>query len=143
MYSYYYLLYFRYVQHSLTIYTFKENNICSVGLMYLRGLYGLNHHDIELLFTNSIGPNVFGATMSQQRMKFLLALHLMREQIEQNSGQQIGLLLHVIFLKLSIETAQSMSYLPSSLQSTRHSARCDIKLPFGNTIQTNPIGMEC
>ena len=42
-----------------------------VGLMYLRGLYGLNHHDIELLFTNSIGPNVFGATMSQQRMKFL------------------------------------------------------------------------
>ena len=44
-----------------------------VGLMYLRGLYGMNHHDIELLFTNSIGPNIFGATMSQQRMKFLLA----------------------------------------------------------------------
>ena len=44
-----------------------------VGLMHLRGLYGLNHHGIELLFTNSIGPNVFGATMSQQQMKFLLA----------------------------------------------------------------------
>ena len=42
----------------------------------------------------------------------------MREQIEQNFGQQIDLLLHVIFFNLSIETAQSMSYLPSSLQST-------------------------
>ena len=39
----------------------------------MRGLLGLNHHDVELLFSKHAGPDVFGATMSQQRMKFLLA----------------------------------------------------------------------
>ena len=33
----------------------------------------MNHHNIELLFKSGIGPDIFGATMSQQRMKFLLA----------------------------------------------------------------------
>ena len=44
-----------------------------IGLLYMRGLLGLNHHDVELLFSKHAGPDVFGATMSQQRMKFLLA----------------------------------------------------------------------
>ena len=39
----------------------------------MRGLLGLNHYDIELLFSKHPGPDVFGATMSQQRMKFLPA----------------------------------------------------------------------
>ena len=39
----------------------------------MRGLLGLNHHDVEQLFSKHVGPDVFGATMSQQRMKFLLA----------------------------------------------------------------------
>ena len=39
----------------------------------MRGLLGLNHHDIELLFSKHAGPDVFGATTSQQQMKFLLA----------------------------------------------------------------------
>ena len=39
----------------------------------MRRLLGLNHHDIELLFSKHAGPDVFGATMSQQQMKFLLA----------------------------------------------------------------------
>ena len=33
----------------------------------------MNHHDVELLFSTQAGPDVFGAMMSQQRMKFLLA----------------------------------------------------------------------
>ena len=44
-----------------------------IGLIYLRGLYGMNHRNIELLFAKDIGIDIFGATMSQQRMKFLLA----------------------------------------------------------------------
>ena len=39
----------------------------------MRGLLGLNHHNVELLFSKHASPHVFGATMSQQRMKFLLA----------------------------------------------------------------------
>ena len=39
----------------------------------MRGLLGLNHRYVELLFSKHAGPDVFGATMSQQRMKFLLA----------------------------------------------------------------------
>ena len=44
-----------------------------IGLLYMRGLLGLNYHDVELLFSKHASPDVFGATMSQQRMKFLLA----------------------------------------------------------------------
>ena len=44
-----------------------------IGLLYMRGLPGLNHHDVELLFSKHAGVDMFGATMSQQRMKFLLA----------------------------------------------------------------------
>ena len=44
-----------------------------IGLVYFRGLYGMNHHNIELLFKSGIGPDIFGATMSQRRMRFLLA----------------------------------------------------------------------
>ena len=44
-----------------------------IGLLYMSGLLGLNHHDVELLVSKHAGADVFGATMSQQRMKFLLA----------------------------------------------------------------------
>ena len=53
--------------------TTKEELKAFIGLGYFRGLYGMNHHNIELLFKSGIGPDIFGATMSQQRMKFLLA----------------------------------------------------------------------
>ena len=43
-----------------------------IAHLYLRGLYGVNQHDIELLFSAGVGPNVFGVTMYQQRMKFIL-----------------------------------------------------------------------
>ena len=39
----------------------------------MRGLLCLNHHDVEIVFSKHAGPEVFGATMSQKRMKFLLA----------------------------------------------------------------------
>ena len=44
-----------------------------IGLIYLRGLYGMNHRNIELLFAKHIGHDIFGAKMSQQQMKFLRA----------------------------------------------------------------------
>ena len=43
-----------------------------IGLLCMRELLGLNHHDVDLLFSKHAGPDVFGATLSQQRMKFLL-----------------------------------------------------------------------
>ena len=33
----------------------------------------MNHHNIQLLFKSGLGPDTFGATMSQKRMRFVLA----------------------------------------------------------------------
>ena len=35
-------------------------------------MYGMNHHNIEFFFKSGIGADIFGATMSQQRIRFLL-----------------------------------------------------------------------
>ena len=51
----------------------KEDLIAFIGRAYFRGLYGMNHHNIELLFKYGIGPDIFGATISQQQIRFLLA----------------------------------------------------------------------
>ena len=53
--------------------TTKEELKAFIGLVYFRVLYRMNHHNIELLFTSGIRPDIFGATMSQQQMKLLLA----------------------------------------------------------------------
>ena len=53
--------------------TDKSKNREFIGLLYMRELLGLNHHDVELLFWKHAGPDVFGATISQQRMTLLLA----------------------------------------------------------------------
>ena len=52
--------------------TTKEELKAFIGLVYFRGLCGMNHHNIELLFKYGIVPDIFGATISQQRMRFLL-----------------------------------------------------------------------
>ena len=36
-----------------------------IGLLFMRGLPGLNHHNVELLFSKHAGVDMFGATMSQ------------------------------------------------------------------------------
>ena len=43
-----------------------------IGLMYLRGLYGLNKHDVRLLFSHDRGIPIFGATMSRLRFLFIM-----------------------------------------------------------------------
>ena len=43
------------------------------GLMYFRGLYNLNNHDLNILFSEKHGPPPFGATMSRQRFEFIIA----------------------------------------------------------------------
>ena len=43
------------------------------GLLYFRGLFGMNRHNLNILFSDKAGPPVFSATMSRDRMKFLLS----------------------------------------------------------------------
>ena len=43
-----------------------------IGLMYLRGLYGLNKHDVRLLFSHDRGIPIFGTTMSRLRFLFIM-----------------------------------------------------------------------
>ena len=55
----------------------KEELKTFIAHAYFRRLYGMNHHSIKLLFKSGIllksNPDIFGATMLQQRMRFLLA----------------------------------------------------------------------
>lgn len=43
-----------------------------IGLIYMRGLLNLNTHDTDVLFNDTTGHPVFGATMSKNRFKFLM-----------------------------------------------------------------------
>lgn len=52
-----------------------------IGLMYMRGLYGLNNHSINLLFSDKKGLPVFGATMSRMRYEFMMK-HLCFDDFE-------------------------------------------------------------
>ena len=44
-----------------------------IGLLYARGLLGMNHQDCRLLFQDAIGHPIFAATMSLTRFSFLHA----------------------------------------------------------------------
>ena len=44
-----------------------------IGLLYARGLLGLNTHDYHLLFNESFGHPIFGAVMSAKRFSFMHA----------------------------------------------------------------------
>ena len=43
-----------------------------IGLLFFRGLFGMNHHSLNILFSDTVGPPVFSATISRDRMKLLL-----------------------------------------------------------------------
>ena len=64
---------------------FKETSIIEMkaflGLLYYRGLYGMNMHDVNLLFSERHGPPVFSACMSRMRFKFLQA-HICFDALE-------------------------------------------------------------
>ena len=45
-----------------------------IGLLYFRGLFGMNQHSLHRLFSDKAGHPVFSATMSRDRMKFLLSI---------------------------------------------------------------------
>ena len=47
--------------------TRKKELKAFIGPVYFRGLYGMNQHNIELLFKSGIGPDIVGGTMSQQQ----------------------------------------------------------------------------
>ena len=44
-----------------------------VGLLYSRGLYRMNYHSLNIWFSDKTGPSIFSATMSRDRMQFLLS----------------------------------------------------------------------
>ena len=45
-----------------------------IGLLYFRGLFEMNHHSLNILFSDKAGfPLVFIARMSCDRMKLLLS----------------------------------------------------------------------
>ena len=54
----------------------KEELKAFIGLVFFRGLYSMNHHNIELLFKSGIDPDIFRVTMPQQRMRFFLLAHI-------------------------------------------------------------------
>ena len=44
-----------------------------IGLLYFRGLFRINYLSLSLLFFDKAGPPVVSATMSPDRVKFLLS----------------------------------------------------------------------
>ena len=44
-----------------------------IGLLYFRGLFGMNHHSLNILFSDKAGHPVFGAAISRDRMKYFLS----------------------------------------------------------------------
>ena len=53
--------------------TYSLEILAFIGLLYLRGLLGLNNHDVAILFNDLTGNPVFGVTMSKNRFKFLFS----------------------------------------------------------------------
>lgn len=45
-----------------------------LGVLYARGLMGLSHHDVKILFGGETGHHVFSSAFSQNRFKFLHAV---------------------------------------------------------------------
>ena len=67
---------FRNVSSSTLTFTKNTNHIeiyAFIGLLYVRGLAGMNNHDVAHLYDPIMGPPPFGATMSKNRMEFLYA----------------------------------------------------------------------
>ena len=64
--------------HDITSVPYLKNTCSSeilafIGLLYLRGLLGLNNHDVAILLNDLTGNPVFGDTMSTNRFKFLFS----------------------------------------------------------------------
>ena len=64
--------------HNITSVPYTKSTCSSeilavIGFLYLRGLLGLNNHDVAILFCNLTGNPVFGATMSKSRFKYLFS----------------------------------------------------------------------
>ena len=45
-----------------------------IGLLYARGLLGQSMHTYKMLFSDTTGHNIFGATMSKHRFSFLIGI---------------------------------------------------------------------
>ena len=55
-----------------------------IGIIYFRGLLGLNNHLHEILFSEKAGHPVFAATMSQNRFKLLIQSIMFDEKRTEN-----------------------------------------------------------
>ena len=102
--------------HDITSVPYTKNTCSSeilafIGLLYLRGLLGLNNHDVAILFDDLTGNPMFGATMSKNRFKFYFPIFpLMILKQELIYGFMIDLLPLEMFSNHSITTAAVALY---------------------------------
>ena len=97
--------------HSITKDTDEIEIRAFLGLQYLRGLAGLNNHDIANLYHPTMGPPHFNATMSKIGFSFCTPASVSTTlQQEKSGGNMIGLLPLEIYSKLSTKIARNVSY---------------------------------
>ena len=87
--------------------TDEDELLAYIGLVYLRGLLGMNTRDISHLYESVVGQAVFKATMSKTRFKLLNATICFddSETRQDIDGKATGLLLFESFLKFLIRIA--------------------------------------
>ena len=58
-------------------YPWIKHDVCKlralIGLIYYHGLYGMNDHSFNILFSDKAKLSIFSFTMSRESMKFLLS----------------------------------------------------------------------
>ena len=116
-----------------------------IGLLYLRGLAGLNNHDIAHLYHSTMGPPHFGATMGKNRLQFLYAcIYLSMILTRENSdGKTIDLQQSENCLKLLIKIAPNVSFRKSTSALTRRYIPPETKSAFDNTTPANRLNTVC
>ena len=115
-----------------------------IGLLYLRGLAGLNNHDIAHLYHPTMGPPHFGATMGKIDFSFYTPAYLSMILTRENSdGKTIDLQQSENCLKLLIKIAPNVSFRKSTSALTRRYIPPETKLAFDNTTPANRLITVC
>ena len=113
------------------------------GLMYFRGILGVNLHMNDRLSSND-SHFVFGVIMSKNRFRFLKG-HICFDnpQKEHSCGKQIDSQLLERSGKSSIQIFRCMLHHRNIFQLMRHYTQCYDKLPSANIIAISHIVMVC
>ena len=111
-----------------------------IGFMYLRGLYGLNHHKIDIPFSDKTGPPIFGAIFSENRVKFLLASisFISKDECIKIIPKDRFVSCCPMF---ELFNANCSKYLVPTLYMTKRCIRCIIRLLLGNMMLISRINV--